>query len=397
MTVGARRGELCGLRWSDIKIRHNGTGEHDCIATACDWWLEIRSNVAQSESGTYVKDTKTNRIRLIALDIETIAVLIDHRQHCHALAAALGVAIPDDGFVFSASPDGTQAMKPRTITQRYRRFTQRLNITTTLHRLRHYSATELITAGVDIRTVAGRLGHAGGGTTTLKVYAAWVSAADQRAALALLDRMPARPTPHNRTDRAKHTPQSPYELIATTIRTAILHGDINAGEQLPPMTELATQHNTAVSTVHRAIALLKDWGHVSVSRGKRAVVLPPPATTISDSEPDTAPGIDTGTTVHNLAPTTGVEDATADAAHGADQPSPAGRRLVDLKLLHDGVTIQSVRTEIDPLDASELRAVLRRLATRKNTPPVPIVDLELEVWTPGKERLLTTFADLLAA
>jgi site-specific recombinase XerD len=41
----------------------------------------------------------------------------------------------------------------------------------------HYSATELITAGVDIRTVAGRLSHDGGGTTTLKVYAASVTAA----------------------------------------------------------------------------------------------------------------------------------------------------------------------------------------------------------------------------
>jgi site-specific recombinase XerD len=40
-----------------------------------------------------------------------------------------------------------------------------LNIATTLHKLRHYSATELIRAGVDVRTVAGRLGHADGGTT----------------------------------------------------------------------------------------------------------------------------------------------------------------------------------------------------------------------------------------
>ena len=51
-----------------------------------------------------------------------------------------------------------------------------------MHELRHYSATELIAAGVDVRTVAGRLGHGGGGTTTLRTYAAWVSEADQRAA-----------------------------------------------------------------------------------------------------------------------------------------------------------------------------------------------------------------------
>ena len=46
----------------------------------------------------------------------------------------------------------------------------------------------LATAGtrVDVRTVAGRLGHGGGGTTTLRVYAAWVSEADQRASTGLL-------------------------------------------------------------------------------------------------------------------------------------------------------------------------------------------------------------------
>ena len=46
---------------------------------------------------------------------------------------------------------------------------------TQLKDLRHYSATELLTAGVDLRIVAGRLGH-GDGTTTLRRYAAWVNA-----------------------------------------------------------------------------------------------------------------------------------------------------------------------------------------------------------------------------
>ena len=64
-----------------------------------------------------------------------------------------------------------------------------VGIDTHLHALRHYSATELISAGVDIRTVAGRLGHGGGGATTLRVYAAWVSESDKRAADILAGRM----------------------------------------------------------------------------------------------------------------------------------------------------------------------------------------------------------------
>jgi site-specific recombinase XerD len=71
---------------------------------------------------------------------------------------------------------------------------ERLGIDTHIHALRHYSATELLTAGVDLRTVAGRLGHGGGGSTTLKVYAAWVAASDRKAAELLRTRLPRRPT-----------------------------------------------------------------------------------------------------------------------------------------------------------------------------------------------------------
>jgi integrase len=68
---------------------------------------------------------------------------------------------------------------PSSLTQRYGRLVKRLGIDTHLHNLRHCSATELITAGLDVRTVAGRLGHSGRGVTTVRVYAAWLAEADQ--------------------------------------------------------------------------------------------------------------------------------------------------------------------------------------------------------------------------
>ena len=74
--------------------------------------------------------------------------------------------------MFSAAPDSQLPLNPDTATQRYRRMATRLGINTTLKNLRHYTATELISGGVDVRTVAGRLGHGGGGATTLRVYAA---------------------------------------------------------------------------------------------------------------------------------------------------------------------------------------------------------------------------------
>jgi integrase len=62
-----------------------------------------------------------------------------------------------------------------------------------LHDLRHYAATQLIASGVDVRTVSGRIGHAGGGATTLWVYTHFQAAADRRAAQ-LLEQTLKRPS-----------------------------------------------------------------------------------------------------------------------------------------------------------------------------------------------------------
>ena len=49
-----------------------------------------------------------------------------------------------------------------------------------LHDLRHYVATRLLTNGIDVRTVAGRLGHRNP-STTLNVYAHFVPGSDREA------------------------------------------------------------------------------------------------------------------------------------------------------------------------------------------------------------------------
>ena len=147
-----------------------------------------------------------------------------------------------------------------------------------LHQLRHYSATELIAAGVDVRTVAGRLGHGGGGTTTLKVYSAWRSEADQRAASSLGMRMPALPvevdpaTPLTGPPLDDVEDASPYQRITADLRGAIACGAIQPGDVLPTLAEIARRYDVATSTVHRAFATLKDADLIEVRRGKRAVV-----------------------------------------------------------------------------------------------------------------------------
>jgi hypothetical protein len=148
-----------------------------------------------------------------------------------------------------------------------------------LHQLRHYSATELIAAGVDVRTVAGRLGHGGGGSTTLRVYSAWIAEVDQRAAGTLAGRMPALPVgidPNGAlapAQRAVSENSAPYLRIAEDLRGAMRCGALSPGDPLPTMADLASRYGVALSTAHRAIAELSSDGLVQASRGKRATVV----------------------------------------------------------------------------------------------------------------------------
>ncbi len=176
MTTGARRGEVCGLRWSQLDL---------------DGGVAIfRASIGQIGGERWEKDTKTHQARRVTLDAELIEVLRIHRAVCDERAALLDTKVRRDGFVFSPAPDCLTMTHPDSVTQRYGRMVRRAGIETHFHCLLHYSATELIAAGVDIRTVAGRLGHAGGGSTTLRTYTAFVIEADQRAAIALAGRRP---------------------------------------------------------------------------------------------------------------------------------------------------------------------------------------------------------------
>ena len=188
MTTGARRGELCAVHWSDLDL------DVGVLIFRRALYLDVDGELKE-------KDIKTHQQRRIALDADTVEILGSLRERCRQRLVQLGLGWSDDAYVFSPSPDNARPLVPDTVTQRFARMADRLGIDSTLHSLRHYSATELISAGVDVRTVAGRLGHGGGGATTLRVYAAWMAEADQRAASTLSGRMPA--VPKNGTSRRR--------------------------------------------------------------------------------------------------------------------------------------------------------------------------------------------------
>lgn len=262
MVTGARRGELCALAWDRL----------DADAGV----LTIRTSIAQRGRETWEKPTKTHQQRRITVDDQTLMLLVAYRKRC---AERSGLDdMPDSARIFSPMPDGSEWLRPDTVGQRYARMCARLGWDMNLHQLRHYSATELISSGVDVRTVAGRLGHGGGGTTTLRVYTAWVAEADQRAAGKLAGRMPTLPThlaegdlqPVERVDDS-----SPYKAIAADLRAAIRLGALSLGDRLPTFSALAERYGVSFGTAQRAVALLKSQGLVTVQRGRRAVVASP--------------------------------------------------------------------------------------------------------------------------
>jgi integrase len=135
MTIGARRGGLCGIRGSAVNLE---AGRESI-------WLRGAIRRGGTGKGYGKGSLKTHQQQRIALDTEA-AHLREHRERCELRARDLGIELDQDSFVFSEAPDSSASLARDSATQRYQRMFLRLGIPTTLHKLRHYSATELILA-----------------------------------------------------------------------------------------------------------------------------------------------------------------------------------------------------------------------------------------------------------
>jgi integrase len=168
-TTGVRRGELLGLRWGDIDAER---------AT-----LQVRRAIKHNDgAGWVIGPPKTHQERTIALDSFTMAVLTEHRARVETRAREASTALDPDGYVLTFDPSAAEPMKPDSLGQAFGRLCRAEKMEgVSLHTLRHFSASVLIAAGRDVRTVAGRLGHADA-STTLRVYADMVEGRDGEAA-----------------------------------------------------------------------------------------------------------------------------------------------------------------------------------------------------------------------
>ncbi len=166
--LGARRGEVLGIRWSDLTSDYRS--------------VEISSSVVIAKGEIIRKETKTDRVRRVAIDDATAGLLEQHRMECQDRAETFGVDLEPSSYVLSYEPDGSRSWRPDSASRRFTKLRDGLGLDTVrLHDLRRYVATRLISNGVDPKTVANRLGHASP-TTTLAIYSHFVPEADREAA-----------------------------------------------------------------------------------------------------------------------------------------------------------------------------------------------------------------------
>jgi integrase len=153
--TGARRGEICALRWEDVDLKKN--------------YMLIHKSVYEGPKGDEVKTTKTNNRRMISID----------NKIAFELKAFQGRS---RGYIFS-DDDGVTPWRPDRITKEFAvvRAKVRKAANVRFHDLRHFHATRLLAAGMDPVTVSKRLGHAKV-STTIDIYAAALEEMDRKAA-----------------------------------------------------------------------------------------------------------------------------------------------------------------------------------------------------------------------
>lgn len=181
--TGARRGELCGLRWSDI----------DTDAGTINFCREVQTIPGKGQIFNTPKTKRSRRCVKVAPDC--VQLLQEYHQHQRAERFKIGSEwvqrveiagkMVDNDLLFTRWNGAP--IDPDDITTWFRRFLAAHDLPPVhFHSLRHTNASLLIAAHVPVTTVSGRLGHAKTSTTT-DIYAGFIRSADAAAADALAD------------------------------------------------------------------------------------------------------------------------------------------------------------------------------------------------------------------
>ena len=168
MITGARRGEVLGLKWEDVDLERGRV-------------FICRSISYTPDRGVYEGKPKTKSSeRYVAIPPETVSLLREYRVWQIEERFRLGEYYQDMGYVFTR--DTGAPMHPDSVTTWLDRFSKRHGLPHLHpHAFRHTAASMLLYAGMDVVSVASRLGHSQVSTTT-DVYAHVLAEADVKSA-----------------------------------------------------------------------------------------------------------------------------------------------------------------------------------------------------------------------
>lgn len=143
--TGMRRGELLGLRWSDIDFDKS--------------MVIVRNNAVKVGKVVEMGKPKTATSRReVSLDKSTLVALKAHRANQAELRLLMGHSYDDQDLVF-CQPDGAP-VNPEAISNRFLRRAKAAKVTRIrFHDLRHTHATHLAEANVNAKVICERLGH----------------------------------------------------------------------------------------------------------------------------------------------------------------------------------------------------------------------------------------------
>ena len=117
------------------------------------------------------KDTKTHQDRWLAIDPDTCVLIATYLDEIRAALAAVGAELRDDAYLFSNDPAHSRPWNPDWVTHQIAAAADTAEVKLDIKGGRHYTASQLLAGGFDLRNTAARLGHSGGGATTLRHYA----------------------------------------------------------------------------------------------------------------------------------------------------------------------------------------------------------------------------------
>lgn len=171
--TGCRRGELAGLKWSDIDFENKT--------------LSVKRSIYKphGEKPKEKLPKSLSSIRTIAIPDRLCETLLEYKSQQDRHISFLGGKWNDGDYLFTQE-DGS-VMNPQTPTKIFDHFLKRHNIRhLKFHGLRHTSATLLLSQGCDIKTVSARLGHSDIETTGIYLH---VLESVDRSAAAKFDAM----------------------------------------------------------------------------------------------------------------------------------------------------------------------------------------------------------------